>query len=314
LGDIGTEDDIHINNNNQLALISNLEDKITSLVSEVNLQNMALKVDFGGKVIAHGILSGTEILQRGIQIGGKKIKQNLKPGEKPIEIPDSIKATLAIAKEITPHFVKLSDTLVSGVSTVAKGMAGSTSSVVLSKFSKKTGLKIDSDPRFAAAKNLGKAGVVAFVTIWNSLEDAGMALLDSTGSVAADVISHKFGTDAGNAARDGFHVAHNVLKTGQSLNSLGPKSLAKQVAKQSTKTMAISLFGTKTEVEYSKITDIEDIQDDVKFIQELPSVTLSEDIPYSNINEVDERSDLRSDSKKKESNNKGYTVESDDDI
>jgi len=95
--------------------------------------------------------------------------------------------------------------------------------------------KID-DPRLTAAKNLGKAGAVAFINIWNSLENAGMTLATSTGKAAVNVIHHKYGDEAGKVASDGLVVATDVMQTSKILNSIGVKGFAKGVVKHSTKT------------------------------------------------------------------------------
>jgi len=263
----------------QIATLSSLENKLTALLSEQNIKNMAQRVDLGGKVISHGILSGSEFLQKRIERGGKRLKENMQPSEKPLELPETILSTLEVAKTITPHFVRLSDTLVAGVSIVAKELAGTASDAFMQKINEKYGKSSgEKDVRIEAAKELGKTTLVALANIWNSLEEAGMTLLESTGNVAVEVISHKYGSNAGQAARDGFGVAGDVIKTGQALKSLGAKSIAKSVAKEST----VTILGTKvtSKIEY---TQIDEMEDDLNFINQLPTVPKSQDLPQEEI-------------------------------
>lgn len=270
------EDDVHIwnNQNQKLAIVNKIENRLSTLVTDADLLDVASKVDFGGKVISHGILKGGEYLEKTLRSNSQKLKEHIQPTEKPIEIPESIRRSLEVAKTITPHFVTFSDTVISGVSVFAKEMAGTASDYVVKKMNEKTGKNSDEipDPRITAAKELGKAGFVAAVTIWNSLEEAGMNLFTSTGDVVVDLINHKFGANAGDTIRDGFLVAQDVVKTTQSIQSFGVKGITKKVVKQSTKSFARNVFEgipVETTTTTTEVTEIEDPLE-LEDVMELP--------------------------------------------
>eukprot|EP01123_Difflugia_compressa_P006483 TRINITY_DN18720_c0_g1_i1.p1 TRINITY_DN18720_c0_g1~~TRINITY_DN18720_c0_g1_i1.p1 ORF type:complete len:224 (+),score=57.31 TRINITY_DN18720_c0_g1_i1:2-673(+) len=186
-------------------------------------------------------------------MGGEKLIEHLEPSKEPLQIPESIKSTLEVAKTLTPHFVRLSETLVAGVSIVAKHLANSTSDMIMQKMNS-SNPTVTKDPRFSAAAQLGKTTVVAVATVWNSLEDAGLAFLNSVGTAATDVINHKYGSEAGKVAKDGFTVAQDVVKTGTALNSIGAKAIAKKVAKESGKKLVMNYGGAS--MEYTCSTEV----------------------------------------------------------
>jgi len=158
----------------------------------------------------------------------------IEPSENPPQIPDTIKSTISIAKQITPHIAELSGLLVSSVHTVVRGVGTIAADQLKARMGNNAEIK---DPRILAAKNLGKASANAFVNVWNSLEEAGMTLMSSTGKAVVNIVNHKFGDEAGQVAKDGFAVAQDVVVTSQTLRSMGMRGLAKTAAKHTTKTI-----------------------------------------------------------------------------
>ena len=59
------------------------------------------------------------------------------------------------------------------------------------------------------------------------------ALAKKSASVTADVVTHKYGEDAGRAAADGAEVLGDGIEAAAALRKAGPKSLAKRAAKTS---------------------------------------------------------------------------------
>jgi hypothetical protein len=224
--------------NKQIVVASNSTSGDSNQVTvfhEQNINSMAKKVEIGGSMLSHGISVGAGYISKGIETGAEKLKDYINPAEVAPEIPETIKTTLKIAKQVTPHIVTVTGVLASGIHAVARGVGN----LAVDAMKEKVGYnpnKVD-DPRVTAAKNLGKAGAVAFLSIWNSLEDAGMTLATTTGKAAVNVIHHKYGDEAGKVASDGLVVATDVMQTSKILNSIGVKGFAKGVVKHSTKTL-----------------------------------------------------------------------------
>jgi hypothetical protein len=246
-----------------------------TIFHEEKINSMAQKVDFGGQLLSHGILVGADFISKHIETGAEKLKDYINPVETAPEIPETIKTTLKIAKQVTPHIVELTGALASTVHAVAKGVGNYAVESVKEKLRSSDSNKISlDDPRITAAKNLGKAGAVAFVSIWSSLEEAGMNLTSSTGKAVVNIIHHKYGDEAGQVASDGIAVAQDVLQTGQTLKSMGIRRIAKGVVKDSTKT----LIGVEKKNKPEKVT-VAITEDDFETfaLPATPDVALLED-------------------------------------
>eukprot|EP01124_Arcella_intermedia_P003150 TRINITY_DN1170_c0_g1_i3.p1 TRINITY_DN1170_c0_g1~~TRINITY_DN1170_c0_g1_i3.p1 ORF type:complete len:471 (-),score=144.33 TRINITY_DN1170_c0_g1_i3:60-1472(-) len=226
----------------QLAMFQ--ESRLSNLLSAENFSYVSEKVDLGGSFVAHGILSTSEMLQKGIVLGGEKLKEHLSPEQ--IEVNPTVKNTLEIAKEYTPYLAKLSDSLVLGV---AKGVGVATSEVLL----KKDNESRNKDPIVEGAKEVAGAGVSAFVNVWNALEEAGLTLLNTTGKTATGIIEHKYGSDMGQAFEDGFAVTQNIIKTGIAIEALGPKSIARNIALSTTTAAVKTIFSTQAGKEGNEV-------------------------------------------------------------
>jgi hypothetical protein len=204
----------------------------TIKIKEERVEKVVQMVDVGGHKVSQTILMGAEFISKKIESSAEKIKEVTEPSETPAQVPDSVKNTLRMAKLITPPIIELSGMLVKTVQKVAKGVGSLAADHINNKLSGKVDME---DPKITAAKNIGKAGVNAVVTIWNSLDEAGMILLSSTGKAVTNVVQHKYGNEAGKASQDGFVVVQDVAILNKNLRQLGLKGVVKGVAKETVK-------------------------------------------------------------------------------
>jgi len=205
-------------------------------INQQNINSVSTTVSTGGQFISHGILVGADKLSKHIESGAEKLKGMIDPNDTPAQVPDNIKHTLSVAKRVTPLLVDISGMLVKSVHTVVKGVGNIAAEQIKAKISTNSQVDLD-DPKVIAAKNLGRTTAHAIITIWNSLEDAGMILLSSTGKATVNVVDHKYGKEAAKVTADGFSVAQDVVQTGNTLKGLGVKGLVKGVAKETTKNL-----------------------------------------------------------------------------
>jgi len=212
-----------------------LQPTSTSLnpINHENINSLSQTVGTGSQYLSQGILTGADLLSKKIESASEKIKGMIDPNETPVQVPANIKNTLYMAKKVTPLLVDLSGMLVRSVQTVVKGVGGLAAEHIKTNLLA-SGNKIDTeDPTVLAAKNLGRNTAKAIITIWNSLEDAGMVLLASTGKATVNVVHHKYGEEAASVTADGFSVAKDVVETSNKLRGLGVKGIVKGVAKES---------------------------------------------------------------------------------
>jgi len=202
-------------------------------INHENINSLSQTVGTGSQYISHGILTGADLISKKIESASEKIKEMIDPSETPVQVPANIKTTLNMAKKVTPLLVDLSGMLVRSVQTVVKGVGGFAADHIKTNLIA-SGNKIDTeDPTVAAAKHLGRNTAKAIITIWNSLEDAGMVLLASTGKATVNVVQHKFGEEVATVTADGFSVAKDVMESSNKLKGLGVKLVVKGVAKES---------------------------------------------------------------------------------
>jgi len=234
---------------NELAIHSdmtetkNFQITIFNGITENKINSVAQTVDLSGQWVSHGILVGADFLSKRINNSAEKIKDLIEPSENPPQVPETIKNTIKIAKQITPHFVELSEMLASTVHSVVKGVGHLAADQIKSKISSNKKIDLD-DPRLVAAKNLGEVSARTVVTVWNSLQEAGMTLMNSTGKAVVNIVHHKYGEDASKVTKDGFSVAEDIVKTTRNIQTMGVKGIIKVAAKESTKTLRTNTSST----------------------------------------------------------------------
>ena len=65
-----------------------------------------------------------------------------------------------------------------------------------------TSKKLERSPAYHIAKDIGKAGLSAAVTVYDGLEEALTILGKSSAEATVDLIDHKYGSQAGNASEE----------------------------------------------------------------------------------------------------------------
>jgi len=129
---------------------------------------------------------------------------------------------------------------VSGLVFAAEGMGRMTARVVKKTFgSKKSKQK---SPTLQAVEDLGIASLRGITSIWESLETAGQTLLSTTRESTVDLVDHKYGEECAKVVDEGLSIGTDVIKTAVNIRALGPKAIAKSVAKNSGKAAARTLF------------------------------------------------------------------------
>jgi len=159
-----------------------------------SMNTMASGIEKGSQLAAKGIESGGLSLQHSIEKGGQALKSKLTPSLKPVQVNPQLASVLHTASTVSPYFVKISKGVVKGLAIVAREIASVVSDNILdSEFGKKltSPSSTFNGPKTEAAKQVGKVTLNAIVSIWDSLENAGKALLQQTSSTAVDVIDHK---------------------------------------------------------------------------------------------------------------------------
>jgi len=226
---------------------------------------LASGIEAGGKLLAHAILVGTEKLQKTISTRGKEFENSIPEAVEHVVVPDFLKQSIATVKEISPTAVVVSTAIVDTLSFLA-GEISNTMDREFSDFRKKNqsdepGIMsmmdpyLD-DPRLRYAKNVGQSTLGAVVNVWDALEEAGMALIDTSGSTAVSVLAKKYGDDVAETTKDALSVTTDIIQTGRNLKNVGTRTLLKSVATDTVMKQLMGPSGNLLEGQ-STITNIE---------------------------------------------------------
>lgn len=81
-----------------------------------------------------------------------------------------------------------------------------------------------------AAKKVASAGVVALTQVIYALDEATVEVVKAAGGATAEFVDHRYGEDAGAAAREAAGVASDLNKTRINVARMGPTALARAAA------------------------------------------------------------------------------------
>lgn len=183
----------------------------------------------GSTKVSSGLVSAAKFTSKGIKKGGAYLKTKIKKKENPTQISEKTKNTLSKVKASTGAAVVLSRSLVTGVISSASTL-GTYISAKLSSNSKAQ--KFTRSNYYQKAKEVGRVGIQAAVTIYDGLEESLVILLSSSKEAAVDVVEHRYGEEAGKFAEDGITCVSNAGNVYRSARQVGFKKLVKRTAKE----------------------------------------------------------------------------------
>ena len=100
-----------------------------------------------------------------------------------------------------------------------------------------TSKKLERSPAYHIAKDIGKAGLSASVTVYDGLEEALTILGKSSAEATVDLIDHKYGSQAGNASEEATKILANVGGMYQEVKKVAVTNLAKITVKETAKNL-----------------------------------------------------------------------------
>lgn len=179
-------------------------------------------IELYGAKATEVIAWGTTKLAQGIRDSGSFVKGKLAECEEPVVVSDKTDARVSKAREVSKKGVDVCDSLMS-VITKQAGKLGEKLGQVSERPAEGTK---------ATVKQVGATTVRTGVGIWASLQDAADTLVDEVCGTTSDIVSHKYGEDAGATTREGLHVVGNAWEI---KNCLHGKKIAAKIAKRSCK-------------------------------------------------------------------------------
>merc|ERR1712207_136738 len=154
----------------------------------------------------------------GIVKGGQSLKSNIKPLEEAVVVTENWDRTLSVAKSTTSSIKKTTK----AVSQVVED----TLTFVIDKTSGDS-LKGKTPVLRSASR--------ASIRILDSLDDAADHILSKSGETATDIIEHRYGNEAAEAAKKGGSAVKNSYKAHRNVRRIGRRSVKKAIGNIGTK-------------------------------------------------------------------------------
>lgn len=204
----------------------------------------------GANTIVESIDTVSKATSRGIRWATGKLKKKIKPNEKKMEVSEPVKWQAEKMKQMGGVAVTFSKSVVTGAVATASQL---TSALYENTHDTKQGKQVEkvmADPKAQAA---AKSAVVAASAAWEiylAMAQAGVQFVSDVADATADVVDHKYGEDAGDAARDALSAATQGVQALNIVNkapytALAEGVLMKQKEKVTEKSAKISLDGPK---------------------------------------------------------------------
>jgi len=184
----------------------------------------------GGKLGKEVIDKGTEKTKKGITIMTVKAKEKIPKKEQPLNVSSGTKAKIEKAKLASGMAVTVSSSLLKGALEAANNLTEQLTPV-LKEYLEKKGLKTDkpAGPKTDAAITVGKQSLKTAIELYFAMKEASVVLMSASLDATAELIEHRYGDDAGAAARDVAVAGKNALEASKNLGGIGVKQTAKKV-------------------------------------------------------------------------------------
>merc|ERR1712020_859095 len=156
------------------------------------------------------------------------------PAEEDSKMNSVLKTTVTTVGHMTKASVKVSGFVANRVGDLTKSIARSLARKLEPAVSGATGAGGSGKTKNTSLRTLvdvARGGLLAYGTIYASLEDSAKVLGTSVKSNSVQVVEHKYGGEAGEVFGEAATAAGNAAMTYMNIQSLGVKGLVKKTAK-----------------------------------------------------------------------------------
>lgn len=206
----------------------------------------------GSRKLASGIVKGSSLLSGAIGKGRSKVKSKMRPRAQSIKLSASTKQRIEKAREASTAARR---TTTSVLESVHKHVKTAGSHVAERAVETNAGQKVKAKvqqrrqkPEGAstkAAKQAVSSVISGALVVAGALDDASETLLLDLTSATADVVSHKYGEEAGKATQDSLGIGTDLYLTTKQIRDLGVKSVARKAAVVTASSLAREVQGNK---------------------------------------------------------------------
>lgn len=200
-------------------------------------------IEIGAGLVAWGLTKGAEVGSHLMHKGSAKLRENLKPNEKPVEVDESVQENIRQVKTVAGMACQVSGAVVSAVSAMTLELGRRLAPVIVDKGGKALpdSLKQKDDVDGASTMDeivkVAVSGARGAATVYQGLETSWKILYKNLQQATVQTVDHKYGRAVGEATNNAMGAAGFALQTCWNVDNLGIKALAKRTAKDTGKEM-----------------------------------------------------------------------------
>ncbi|XP_020602006.1 spartin-like isoform X2 [Orbicella faveolata] len=198
-------------------------------------------ITIGSELIAWGLTKGAEVGSHLMQKGSAKLRENLKPNEKPVEVEEKVQDNIRQVKTVAGMACQVSGAVVAAVSAMTVELGRRLAPVIVEKGGKalpdslKKRDDVDGSSTVDEFVKVAVSGARGAATIYQGLENSWKVLYKSLQHATVQTVDHKYGPAVAEATNNSMGAAGLVLQTCWNVENLGIKALAKRTAKDTGK-------------------------------------------------------------------------------
>lgn len=190
--------------------------------------------------ITWGVEKGAEKASSLMKMGSEKLRARLAPEESPKQIDPKVQKGIEYVRVGSHVAVKVSSFIVTKLGQATMALAREAAPHIRKqgeKYLPKSLKEQSSDGKSTmdGVIEVAASGLKGFGTVFMGLEGAAKVLGKNLANETVNVVSHKYGKDAGQLTEHTLYSAGNIAMTAYNANHLGVKAIAKRAAKDTGK-------------------------------------------------------------------------------
>ncbi|CAH1267938.1 SPG20 [Branchiostoma lanceolatum] len=195
----------------------------------------------GAEWVSWGATKGAELTGKLVTKGTAKLKEHIRPDEKPAEVDPKYVKGAQVARATTHVTLKVTKAVVIAVRDLTLRVGRE-----LAPHVKRVGtqllpdsVKDDTDGKkkktMDGVVEVAAGGLQAFSTVYIALEAAAVSIAKNIGNATVETVEHKYGTQAGRVADDAVNTVGNAGLAWHYMDDIGIKAILKRTAKDAGK-------------------------------------------------------------------------------
>lgn len=198
-------------------------------------------IEIGAELIAWGLTKGAEVGSHLMHKGAGKLRENLKPNEKPVDVKEETQQNIRQVKTVAGMACQVSGAVVAAVSAMTVELGRRLAPVIIEKGGKALPQSlqkkdaVDGSSTMDEIVKVAVSGARGAATVYLGLENSWKILYKNLQYATVETVDHKYGPQASEATNNAMGAAGFALQTWWNVDNLGIKALAKRTAKDTSK-------------------------------------------------------------------------------